>query len=221
MSYSHDFPDIDLDKLGEFLLSDKVSDDGMLLSDMDGFLTAIAIGPELIKPNEWLPKVLGSKPPKFSSMEEANEIMGMIMARYNEILRQIAEGADAFEPIFWENKQGQTVADDWAQGFLDAFSMRRQAWEPLLNSEEHKHLFIPIGIHMFDAQGKSMVDIENDPINRDIFDNAPRLIPEYVVGIDRFWKQARQYYQGREKTGRNDPCPCGSGKKFKKCCGNN
>jgi uncharacterized protein YchJ len=21
------------------------------------------------------------------------------------------------------------------------------------------------------------------------------------------------------KTGRNDPCPCGSGKKFKKCCG--
>ncbi|NSW92407.1 MAG: SEC-C domain-containing protein [Firmicutes bacterium] len=22
-----------------------------------------------------------------------------------------------------------------------------------------------------------------------------------------------------EKTGRNDPCPCGSGKKYKKCCG--
>jgi uncharacterized protein YecA (UPF0149 family) len=21
------------------------------------------------------------------------------------------------------------------------------------------------------------------------------------------------------KAGRNDPCPCGSGKKFKKCCG--
>jgi preprotein translocase subunit SecA len=24
---------------------------------------------------------------------------------------------------------------------------------------------------------------------------------------------------GWEKTGRNDPCPCGSGKKFKKCHG--
>jgi len=23
-----------------------------------------------------------------------------------------------------------------------------------------------------------------------------------------------------EKIGRNDPCPCGSGKKYKKCCGN-
>ena len=23
-----------------------------------------------------------------------------------------------------------------------------------------------------------------------------------------------------EKVGRNEPCPCGSGKKYKKCCGN-
>jgi len=23
------------------------------------------------------------------------------------------------------------------------------------------------------------------------------------------------------KIGRNDPCPCGSGKKYKKCCGSN
>ncbi|WP_195268259.1 SEC-C metal-binding domain-containing protein [Eubacterium sp. 1001713B170207_170306_E7] len=25
----------------------------------------------------------------------------------------------------------------------------------------------------------------------------------------------------KEKIGRNDPCPCGSGKKYKKCCGRN
>ncbi|PIR68331.1 preprotein translocase subunit SecA, partial [Candidatus Nomurabacteria bacterium CG10_big_fil_rev_8_21_14_0_10_35_16] len=24
---------------------------------------------------------------------------------------------------------------------------------------------------------------------------------------------------GKDKVGRNDPCPCGSGKKYKKCCG--
>jgi hypothetical protein len=27
------------------------------------------------------------------------------------------------------------------------------------------------------------------------------------------------FKHGAAKTGRNDPCPCGSGKKFKKCCG--
>lgn len=27
------------------------------------------------------------------------------------------------------------------------------------------------------------------------------------------------YVRPEAKVGRNDPCPCGSGKKFKKCCG--
>jgi uncharacterized protein YchJ len=27
-----------------------------------------------------------------------------------------------------------------------------------------------------------------------------------------------QKEEKKEKTGRNDPCPCGSGKKYKKCC---
>jgi uncharacterized protein len=42
-----------------------------------------------------------------------------------------------------------------------------------------------------------------------------------------FLKQRNQYsyasttfVRDRPKTGRNEPCPCGSGKKFKKCCGN-
>jgi len=29
----------------------------------------------------------------------------------------------------------------------------------------------------------------------------------------------RQVIRAEPKTGRNDPCPCGSGRKFKKCCG--
>jgi preprotein translocase subunit SecA len=31
-------------------------------------------------------------------------------------------------------------------------------------------------------------------------------------------QQIQQVVRG-EKIGRNDPCPCGSGKKYKKCCG--
>ena len=32
---------------------------------------------------------------------------------------------------------------------------------------------------------------------------------------------AGQFRRETPKVGRNDPCPCGSGKKFKKCCGRN
>jgi len=31
--------------------------------------------------------------------------------------------------------------------------------------------------------------------------------------------QVQQVVRGQEKVGRNDPCPCGSGKKYKKCHG--
>jgi len=34
-------------------------------------------------------------------------------------------------------------------------------------------------------------------------------------------RQVQQVVRGGAKVGRNDPCPCGSGKKFKKCCGAN
>ena len=32
-------------------------------------------------------------------------------------------------------------------------------------------------------------------------------------------QQVQQVVRSGEKIGRNDPCPCGSGKKYKKCCG--
>jgi preprotein translocase subunit SecA len=35
-------------------------------------------------------------------------------------------------------------------------------------------------------------------------------------GVDAAVKTVRRT---AEKVGRNDPCPCGSGKKYKKCCG--
>ena len=35
------------------------------------------------------------------------------------------------------------------------------------------------------------------------------------------WRPVKTYVREQPKIGRNDPCPCGSGKKYKKCCMNN
>ena len=55
----------------------------------------------------------------------------------------------------------------------------------------------------------------------------PDAISEYAL-LGRTIFQARreedgvdQLPLGRSKIGRNDPCPCGSGKKYKRCCGAN
>jgi hypothetical protein len=40
-----------------------------------------------------------------------------------------------------------------------------------------------------------------------------------LAASDVAYEERREPYRAPVKTGRNDPCPCGSGKKYKKCCG--
>ena len=44
------------------------------------------------------------------------------------------------------------------------------------------------------------------------------LTEEKRTEITRAWREAQQAVS-TTTVGRNDPCPCGSGKKYKKCCG--
>ena len=37
--------------------------------------------------------------------------------------------------------------------------------------------------------------------------------------ITKQWRESKQFRNTEKKIGPNDPCPCGSGKKYKKCCG--
>lgn len=83
--------DFDLDALDAFLLSDRAPENSMGLSDLDGFLTAIAIGPEPVKPGEWLPVVWGGEDPVYEGEAELKAVHGAIFGRYNEILRLLRE----------------------------------------------------------------------------------------------------------------------------------
>jgi yecA family protein len=118
---------VDLEALDRFLMSDRSPPDSMMLSDLDGFLTGIAVGPELVLPSEWLPLVWGGEAPEFADESEAKAVLGAIMARYNEILPQIAD--DTFDPIFWTARGGTLIAADWAEGFLQAIMLRMDAWD--------------------------------------------------------------------------------------------
>jgi len=61
---------------------------------------------------------------------------------------------------------------------------------------------------------------------------APENIARWVVTLNT-WRMTNysppsaasplppSSFRSANKAGRNDPCPCGSGKKYKKCCGLN
>ena len=75
---------IDLDALDDYLMSDHAPDDSMGLSDLDGFLTGVVVGPELI-PQANGYHGLGRSEPEFETQEEMRTVFGTIMGRYNEI----------------------------------------------------------------------------------------------------------------------------------------
>jgi uncharacterized protein len=61
---------IDLDALDDYLMSNHAPADSMGLSDLDGFLTGVVVGPELITPSEWLAVMWGGAEPEFETEAE-------------------------------------------------------------------------------------------------------------------------------------------------------
>jgi uncharacterized protein len=209
-----------LDELDAYLSSDRSPPESMMLSDLDGFLAGIAVGPELVMPSEWLPVVWGGEEPVFADGEEAQAVIGGILSRYNEILQGIERGA--FEPIFWTTSDGAVIAADWAEGFLLAIGLRPEAWEPLLHSKRRSQLMFPILALCGDENGDPVLGLNLELADEAVAEATDLLAP-CVIAIDEFWKSRRTSRAAKTspiaKTGRNEPCPCGSGKKFKKCCG--
>ncbi len=59
-----------------------------------------------------------------------------------------------------------------------------------------------------------------DDVDREALEKRKRQQSEMRLSRGRDAEQAQQPLKREgEKIGRNSPCPCGSGKKYKKCCG--
>ena len=80
------------------------------------------------------------------------------MARYNEIISQLDDVPGALEPILYSSPDGKMLAADWAEGFMDAVSLRDDEWEELFNFEDDRYLMSPIMALLLDMDGNSFVD---------------------------------------------------------------
>jgi yecA family protein len=131
-----------------------------------------------VLPNEWLPLVWGGEAPEFADESEAKAVLGAIMARYNEILHQIAD--DTFDPIFWTARGGTLIAADWAEGFLQAIMLRMDAWDRLLKSKRDGQLLIPILALCGDENGESLLGLPPEDEDR-IMQEAVEFVPACVT----------------------------------------
>jgi uncharacterized protein len=172
---------IDLDALNDYLMSDLAPNESMGLSDLNGFLTAVVVGPELILPSEWLPVIWGGEEPEFQTETEMRTVLGAIMGRYNDIVVCFTSAPDDFEPIFWEGPIGEVIASDWAGDFLYAVALRPTAWEPLME-DDRGILMAPLFFLNGDMEIADAAD-ENE-----LLAEASDMIPTCVAAIDEFWR---------------------------------
>ncbi len=179
-----------LDELDDYLSSDVSPEYCMQLSDLDGFLTGIAVSPELIQPSEWLPVIWGNDFPDFENDDMAELIFETIMGRYNEILQSLAADPPQFNPIFWEANDGVAFAGDWAEGFRAAMMLRPVDWAEILNDEDAVLPLVPI-IVLLDAEEKDPVPVSGADRRIQFFVNSANLIPSSVIEIDAYWKARR------------------------------
>jgi uncharacterized protein len=219
-----DLTDEMIQELDEFLMSDRSPEDSFLLPDLDGFLTGIVVGPDLVMPSEWVPVIWGHGEPDFEDEEHAERILGIIMARYNEIIFQLDDEPGSFLPIFDSTPDGRLLAADWVEGFMDAFSLRMDSWDPLL-ADDRRYLMGPLMAFLTDKDGKSLAAEAPEEVE-EILAASTETLPYVIKEIYDFWKARRGIANDNSKTvgkkvGRNEACPCGSGKKYKQCCGAN
>ena len=218
----------ELELLDQFLLNriddDAVTegkDEGIIdISTLDGFFTAIVSGPGVIQPSQWLPAVWGDFAPEWKSENEFETILSLMMRHMNDIAASLMEHPEDFEPLILEREvEGKTYAivDEWCEGYWRGVSLAADQWE--LDGQEMRLLLAPITAFTRETNWRG------HDLNEDEVENIQNTIAPNVRAIHAFWLARRSdnltlepVRRQEQKLGRNDPCPCGSGKKYKKCC---
>jgi len=219
--------DAELDRLAEFL-SKSEGGEAMNIEELDGLFAALIAGPEIVPPSEYLPEVFGgemSDACEFAGLGEANDILGLIMRHWNGIAATLHKG-DVHLQILLEDDNGICWGNDWSRGFMRGVDMRSAAWAELLVDEEQSGCMLPV--LMLYHEHDEDPELRPGPIGPE---KREEIIVQMAAGILRVYRYFRPSRRrvastyGAEpqrspgKIGRNEPCPCGSGKKYKRCCG--
>lgn len=196
----------------------------MLLTELDGFLTGLLICPEVIPPGEWMQVVWGPETsgiPPFEDPLDVRWFAKAVTARRDEIARDLARGK--LQPLLdVDERDGEVLWEYWIEGFAEATALRPERWEALADDLVMAAPWSRLATLIAVARNES--DFDSVAVNA-LQDRAVAELTEAVQLL----------YAARDpiaditplaavtttawKVGRNDPCPCGSGKKHKRCCG--
>ena len=204
--------DREIDWLEEILMKYGMDDSVLCFSELDGLLTAILSGPNMVSPNIWLSAIWGGGDyhPKWSSEREMERFVSLCFQHMNDLLLSCGHEYVCFQTFldlclqFACYMKGKSL-DEWAG----------------LPGELRPSLEV-IALHGVEKNFPVLEKMTGEQ-----FEKSISLIQPAALALYQYWLSVRMSeassrpvpVKGAENMpGRNDPCPCGSGKKFKKCC---
>jgi uncharacterized protein len=223
---SEPLTDTELDQLSAILA--RFGDEhSMNLEQLDGFLAALICGPELVPPSKYLPKIWGDQM-VFEDTSSAQVFMSLLMRHWNAVAFTLNSG-EVYLPLLLEDESGITHGNDWANGFLRGMEFGKEDWAFLLEDEEHGGSLVAILALANEHNPDPKMRPYKGPISTELRETLITSAAAATMQVYRYFKAQRflhnplgnmpTSHRTMPKIGRNDPCPCGSGKKFKQCCG--
>jgi uncharacterized protein len=222
-----------LDRL-ESLLDDPALPEAMRLDEIQGFLCAALTGPQPMAEEDWLINALGSEAALTSSA--GREAVELLRAFSVALEAELALGKRPVLLLYAKDDDEEGLSDylPWCQAYLYGIDTSVEDWFDFLGEENDKdneeiayldERLFPAMLLTGEAEAAARENGENWPEGdeqKQLENNCEEDLPQAVVDIYRFWlakRGTKTIHRETPKVGRNDPCPCGSGKKFKQCCG--
>ena len=157
-----------------------------------GFMTAVCAGPDAISPALWIPEIVPQG--AFDDDPAARAKVDLLARLYGAVGETLRTTPEIICP---EPDKPAQEAVDFCRGYLHGAQMHA-TWR---SDEAATKKLLP-----FETLAKEDVATERERLG------------SYVAELHTYWKSKRQVVNATPKVGRNEPCPCGSGKKHKKCC---
>jgi len=226
----------EIEELDQFLLYAEGAEESMDISTLDGFLTAVVSGPKTIMPSEWLRWVWdmerGKDAPEFKDHAQAQRILGLVMRHMNDIAATLLQAPEHYEPLLMENPNNGDpipIIDEWCSGFMKGVQLDPEGWLSIVAGKPDWMSTI-----MLYGTQDGWEALEKKNLSLEEHRALAAGLAGTVQMIYGFWLEQRreelangtlpevvrrQPIRNPAKVGRNERCPCGSGKKFKQCHG--
>lgn len=206
-----------LDELDDILLNQ--FDEGMLLSELDGYLTGLIISPDLVPPSRWLKPIWGDAPPPVEDAASLQRFLDLVMEHHNALLASL-DAPGGYAPILdTDPRTGEILWEMWIDGFAAAMKLAPAGWNRIRAGDDAGAKAALAGIVELATASRGSIPPDEEQQQR-LDQLASDFIPIWVQMLHE-WRLENDTHKpaaGRTKVGRNDPCSCGSGKKYKKCC---